>query len=213
METLGNDSVAIWLRGANLTPLDVRPGQFVAVRFVARGLWTTSHPYSVSAVEDGMLRLTIRTTGNHSARAAAVAAGTWVIAEGPYGAFTSRRQRTAAPALLIGAGVGIAPLLPITDALLAPGETVDLVVRDTVEHVHADELRALALRGATVHSMLGARATLGHDPLTALPELVDEIADRDVWVCGPPGFIATAVAICQRAGVPAAHIHVEEFAW
>ena len=45
-----------------------------------------------------------------------------------------------------------------------------------------------------------------------LHELVPDIAERDVYVCGPPGMTDFAVRNVRDAGVPHSHIHVERFA-
>jgi ferredoxin-NADP reductase len=41
---------------------------------------------------------------------------------------------------------------------------------------------------------------------------VPDIADRDVYVCGPPAM-ADATVRSVRAHVPSRHIHVERFAF
>jgi ferredoxin-NADP reductase len=47
----------------------------------------------------------------------------------------------------------------------------------------------------------------------ALTVLVPDIAERDVYVCGPQGFQDGLVAAATAAGVPATHLHHESFSF
>ncbi|MFE9997408.1 hypothetical protein [Streptomyces avermitilis] len=47
----------------------------------------------------------------------------------------------------------------------------------------------------------------------ALHTLVPDIADRDVFICGPDEFTRTVIAATRDSGVPARHIHHEDFAF
>lgn len=118
--------VSVHLTGEHLDELGAEPGQFLRWRFLARGLWWTANPYSLSAPPHPRhLRITVKNAGGHSAALARLAPGTRVWAEGPYGAFTARR-RTAPKVLLLAGGVGITPLRALFETL--PGE-VTLVYR------------------------------------------------------------------------------------
>ncbi|NED09843.1 ferric reductase, partial [Streptomyces sp. SID6648] len=76
---------SVWLRGRRLDRLGARPGQFLRWRFLTRGMWGASHPYSLSALpRDDLMRITVKTLGDHSAAVADLHPGTRVWAEGPY---------------------------------------------------------------------------------------------------------------------------------
>ena len=79
-----------------------------------------------------------------------------------------------------------------------------------------DELEALVKsRGARVHYLIGRRSELRRDPLDArhLRRIVPDIAEREIYVCGPEGMIATVRRSLSELGVPAPHIHEERFAY
>jgi hypothetical protein len=61
-------------------------------------------------------------------------------------------------------------------------------------------------------SWLGAGARPHHD-LTLLRRWVPDIADRDVYVCGPPQWTAAGRRTLAAAELPAAQLHVENFGW
>jgi ferredoxin-NADP reductase len=82
--------------------------------------------------------------------------------------------------------------------------------------VFRDELAELvSRRGLTVHYVVGDHAAReGHGLLTTahLRELVPDIAERDVYVCGPPGMVAWMLPNIRRAGISRRRLHVERFA-
>jgi ferredoxin-NADP reductase len=45
-----------------------------------------------------------------------------------------------------------------------------------------------------------------------LREVVPDLEERDVYVCGPPAMTNFAVASARAAGVQRRHIHAERFA-
>ncbi|MEU2955719.1 ferredoxin reductase family protein [Streptomyces xanthochromogenes] len=205
--------VSVHLTGRHLDELGGAPGQFLRWRFLARGLWWTANPYSLSApAHPGHLRITVKTAGGHSAALAHLRPGTRVWAEGPYGAFTADR-RTAHKVLLLAGGVGITPLRTLFETL--PGQ-VSLVYRARRPDDLAlrGELDAIAARRrATVHYVVDEPAEHS-SPLTAhgLSALVPDLAAHDVYLCGPPGMTQAAIRALREAGVPARRIHHESFA-
>jgi ferredoxin-NADP reductase len=158
-----------------------------------------------------VLRITVKENGDHSGAVGRLRPGTRVIAEGPYGSLAAVRTRRQV--LLLAGGVGITPLRAMFAAL--PGD-VTLVYRasDSRDVVFREELDTIArARGARVHYLIGSRAQLGGDPLSArrLQELVPSLHRREVYLCGPAGMMEAAVAELQTAGVPRRRIHYESF--
>ena len=47
----------------------------------------------------------------------------------------------------------------------------------------------------------------------ALRQLVPDIADHDVFLCGAAAWMEAAAAAARECGVPAQHIHLERFSW
>ena len=208
--------VSVVVAGRHLDQLRARPGQFFRWRLLGRGLWWASNPYSLSApVQRNRMRFTAKALGDHSAALATVRIGTWVLAEGPYGAFTDVR-RVRSKVVLLAGGVGITPLRALFEGL--PGKPGDITLiyraRASAEVVFRDELAAIARRrGATVHYLLGQRHDLGGDPLSAgsLMQLVPGLRHHEAYVCGPAPMVAAAVRGLHGAGVPRRHIHQESF--
>lgn len=210
------DIVSIYMTGVRLHRLAAEPGQFFRWRIMARGLWYSANPYSLSApVHPDLIRITVRVAGDHSQALAAVGAGTWVFPERPYGAFTSGKQ-TRRKVLLLGGGVGVTPLRTLFETLpVAPGD-LTMIYRASREAdiIFRDEFEVLAAQSEhTVHFAVGSRSELGYDPLDSwhLQKLVPDLAEHDVYVCGPSGMVSSALRGLREAGVPERRIHLESF--
>ena len=58
---------------------------------------------------------------------------------------------------------------------------------------------------------MGTREQVVLDEET-LPRLVPDLHRRDLYVCGPEGFVASIVEVAARLGVPAEAVHHEAYA-
>jgi len=212
----GPSVVSLVVGGHHLDELSVESGQFFRWRFLCRGLWWASSPYSLSAgPRPDRLRITVKALGDHSRALADVRPGTRVLAEGPYGAVTAaaRRRRKV---LLIGGGIGITPLRALFETVPAAPGDLTLVYRASHDGdiVFRDELRDLARRrGARLKFVTGRRADLGYDPLSAatLAANIPDLVDHDVYVCGPDGMTSAVIDALRAAGVRRGQIHHESF--
>jgi predicted ferric reductase len=211
------DVVSIYVTGRHVDELGAEPGQFFRWRFLTRDLWWAANPYSLSAAPaPGLLRITVKVAGRHSAALLALRPGTAVLAEGPYGSFTEARRRRRRRVLLIGAGVGITPMRALFESLSgAPGD-ITLVYRASTADdlvLHAELDRIAAARGARVHYVVGSRAAANADPLSAerLRGLVPDLRHHDVFICGPDAMAAALRSGLRKVGVPAGNIHHESF--
>jgi predicted ferric reductase len=207
--------VSVHMTGRSLERLGARPGQFFLWRFLARGSWWTSHPFSLSAAPTGdALRITVKSLGDHTSRMGKIRPGTGVIAEGPFGVFTAAARRRE-KVLLVAGGIGITPVRALLEEL--DGDIVVLYrAFSEPEIVFFDELQRLSdERGATVRYVVGDHATNDGAQLLStehLRELVPDLDERDVFLCGPPAMIKHAESSLRRAGVPRRNLHVERFA-
>ncbi|MGI8622199.1 MAG: ferredoxin reductase family protein [Solirubrobacteraceae bacterium] len=210
----GPGVISVILRGKDLERLPMRGGQFFQWRFLVRGMWWQAHPYSLSALpRPPYLRLTVKDLGDHSGWLARVGPGTRVAIEGPYGTFT-RPAEQAPGVALIGAGVGMTPLLALLEDLPAHAD-VAVISRASTEHelVLRDELsRLVRKRRGRLHELVGTRSEVDLGA-HALLRLIPDLARREVYVCGPDGFAAGVSAAARRSGTPARSIHCETFAF
>lgn len=203
------DVVSIYLTGNHLWEA-ARAGQFYRWRFLAAGLWMQAHPFSLSAATHKQwLRLTVKTVGTHTARLRRLKPGVRVWAQGPMGWFTAS-HRTRNRALLVAAGIGIAPVRALLEEL--PLRSVVIYRARTVEDVVLQgELDRLAeQRNATIWYVLGRRDEPAPRALLTgggILQLVPDVARRDVYICGPQGFVEATRAALREAGVRRRQVH------
>jgi predicted ferric reductase len=204
--------VSVICRGRHLGKLPVSGGQFFLWRFLTRELWWQAHPYSLSALpQPPYLRVTVKGLGDSSRALAHLRPGTRVAFEGPYGAFTDH-ARWSDGVLLVAAGVGITPLRALLEDLPGDADIVVIVRASTVaDVVHRTEIAALVQhRGGRLHELIGSRHKVRLNART-LRHLVPDVADRDVYICGPEGFGAEVIAAARKLGVADDQTHIEAF--
>ncbi|WP_406006188.1 ferredoxin reductase family protein [Streptomyces sp. NBC_00637] len=202
--------VSVYITGRDLDRLPALAGQFFLWRFLTKDRWWQANPFSLSAAPDGTrLRLTAKAAGDGSAGLRHLKPGTRVFAEGPYGAFTAM-HRTRPESLLIAGGVGVTPIRALLEEIHGHAVVIYRVAgeRDAVLY---DELRELALaKGAELHLVTGPPVPDRLAP-RELAALVPDIAERDVFLCGPPPMMNAVLGTLRELDVPKPQIHFERF--
>jgi ferredoxin-NADP reductase len=66
-------------------------------------------------------------------------------------------------------------------------------------------------RGGRLHRLVGPRSAVQLDR-ASLRRLVPDVAERDVYICGPDGFSSTVERAARASGTPRAQVHREAFA-
>jgi len=210
---------SIYITGRDLGLIDAQSGQFFLWRFLTGTGWAKAHPYSLSTAPNPQyLRITVKDVGDDSRRLQHVQPGVRVFAEGPYGAFTAGKL-SGQRAVLIAGGIGITPLRALLETLPVPNGNLTLVYRAAYQQDLAltQELTALAQqRGITLQYLVGP--DIGDDQtdqlgVPALRALLPDIAERDVFVCGPPAMVDAVRRRLRLLKVPRSRIHFERFAY
>lgn len=209
---------SLYVAGRDLDRLAVRSGQFFVVRALTRRDWSHGHPFSISAAPNGdLLRFTVKEYGEGTRALGALPAGTPLMLEGPYGAMHDAR-RARRKLLMIAGGIGIAPIRAMAEGFaFRPGD-LDLVyrTRDPEDVALLGELESLASqRGARLHMVAGRRGDpgVGRDPLgrRALRARVPDLAQRDIYLCGPEELMEHVRSELRAIGVRPDRIHLELF--
>jgi predicted ferric reductase len=231
VQTVAPGVVNIEMTGRQLNRLAGSGGRFFLWRFLAPGFWWHPHPFSLSAEPlppgldgEGRLRITVRNLGRGSAQLVRLRPGTKVAVEGPYGLFgTAARSRDKV--VMIGAGIGITPLRALLESTpFTPGNATVLLRGHSEQELYlsSEILDICRNRGVKLFHLTGPRAQWG--PHNWLPEdavrsghtlaaYAPDIADSDVYVCGPAAWARSVIADARTAGVPAEQIHHERFDW
>ncbi len=230
----GPGVISVIMTGRRLHRVGWQAGQFCQWRFLSGSGWSRAHPLSISAMPSPeRIRITARLIGNGSHRLAGLAPGTRVLFEGPYGSMTPDRRRRR-DVLMICAGIGITPMRALAEHLVGEGASFEAgrLRRPSVTILHrvqsvgdctfAAEFGYLARNAdLTVLPLVGRRADGSSifpgpgsvDAERKLTSLVPGLIQREVYLCGPKTFMREARRSLESAGVPAIHIHAEEFGW
>lgn len=192
-----------------------RPGQFAMLAAAERwGAGEDERPYlarafSIARWRDGEAHYLLENVGPGTKRLCELAAGDEVWALGPLGqGFTTPPDGRRA--LLVGGGVGIAPLAIWQDELereaclggcgrvdSTPAATVLLGFRDGPRAQGAALLRDA--RVATDDGSIGRHGLI----TDLLGEELELDARASVYACGPAPMLEAVRAICESRGVPA----------
>lgn len=185
----------------------VQPGQYVTVAFPGGKGAPQQRSYSVSRRPDGKsLRISVRRLGmggTSDLLHETLQPGAELLVGAPAGRFvlSSPAQR---PVVLVSAGVGITPLLPMLDELAREdgGRSVWFIhaARDGEHHLFEDEAREIAARTAggrirllTCYSRPRAKDAadiVGRLDADVLARLTP-VADADFYICGPDAFMTS----------------------
>jgi predicted ferric reductase len=209
----GPGVVSVILSGRHLDKLAIAGGQFFFWRFLTRRMWWQAHPYTLSALpQPPYVRLTVKAVGDHSAAVAGLRPGTRVVVEGPYGAFTKHAQQRS-QALLVAAGIGVTAVRSMLEDMPRNAAPV-VVLRGTTPEdlvLRKEVAELVRYRRGRLHELVGTREQATLDE-RSLPRLVPDLHRRDIYVCGPEGFVTSIVDLAARLGVPSEAVHHEAYA-
>ena len=183
-------------------PADPRPGQFYMLAAAERwGAGADERPFlprafSFARVEPGpTLEFILEDVGPGTNRLAQLRNGDGLWLTGPLGIGFERPARGRP--LLVGGGIGIAPLLCWQDELGA-GTQALLGFRS---EAHAEAARLFA---GDPHIATDDGSAGHHGFVTELlREELDRDPDATVYACGPPGMLEAVRRMCAARGVPA----------
>jgi dihydroorotate dehydrogenase electron transfer subunit len=221
LTVIGNDELGAYrvLRVADPEGSNPAPGQFTMLAAAERwGGGEDERPYlprafSIARWQDGEAHYLLEDVGPGTKRLCELRAGEAVWALGPLGqGFTAPKDGRRA--LLVGGGVGIAPLAILQDELeretdldraptgSTPAATVPAV---TVLLGFRDGPRARGaalLRGARVATDDGAAGHHGFVTDLLVQEL-ERDAHATVYACGPSPMLEAVRSLCDTRGIPA----------
>ncbi len=218
VESLARDVVEL-----NLLPDEKgmvwQPGQFVYLTPMDPSLaagYREEHPYTIaSSAHDRFMRIGIKGIGDATKALLGIEPGAAVRIEGPYGTFL--REPGALPRQLwIGGGIGITPFVAGVrewrdGTPMASDVALFYLANRPARAYYLDEMEAIAGQktGLEVHPHYSSEeGVFTRDFLAAR---CPDFAEREAYICGPPGLIQHVQALLRRAGVPRQRIHTEAF--
>jgi ferredoxin-NADP reductase len=194
-----------------------RAGQHFVVRLTAPDGYVTSRSYSVASAPEGTneIELTVERLVDGEVSTFLcddVIVGDELEVRGPIGGYFV--WEADEPALLVGGGSGIVPLMAMLRLARRTGrsELVRLVVsvRSPADLFYADELRGPETTVVYTRNIpAGYPRPAGRLTTADLSAAIS--AGMTGYICGSSGFADAASDLLVELGVPAGHIRVERF--
>lgn len=179
-----------------------RPGQFINIQTNPRGEPLWRRPFSVASISGENLEIIYKAIGIGTNQMAALSAGESADIIGPLGSgFTLSRGDNTIP-LLIGGGLGFAPLVILRDYFVEMGYRPALFMGAITEAEHyyrEDQMADLYL--SSDDGSLGY-----HGFITDRLRLYLEDAPKEqafvAYSCGPEPMMRVVAHICHNYGIP-----------
>ena len=197
-------------------PVPPLPGQHYVVRLVAPDGYTATRSYSVASAPDdsGEVELTVELLPDGEVSGFlhdVLEVGDVLEVRGPIGGWFA--WSGDAPALLVGGGSGVVPLMAMLRHARRTGES-DLVrmvvsVRTPEDLYYASELPGPEV--TVVHTRRAPPGDLRPPGRLGAADLPAIAPGATAYVCGSSGFADAASALLVEAGVPVSAIRVERF--
>lgn len=210
----------LWLTPVEST-LAFRAGQYVLLSDVDWRVPQRSYSVANAPRADGAISIlvTLVDGGPTSTWSHGLKAGDEVLLEGPFGTFMSAADHHG-PALLLGAGSGLAPARALAEDLIErePFRPITLFFscRTQADLIDAERFERWQ-RERTGFRYLYTLTRDANAPRHArVPALLAECVARDlsgweVFTSGPSGFVVGCAAAAQALGALASDIRTEEF--
>lgn len=207
-------------------PFDFLPGQYVDLELEIDGVGVhRSYSISSSASQKRYIDITVKREPDGLVSRYLwdrVKVGDKLNIRGPFGQFTFN-ERKARRVVLVGAGVGVTPLVSIIRSLKDKdwnGEIYALFgFRREADSLFLDELTEMQesfpqLHLYTTWSAPESRQTKPRGRLTAkaVRKFARKLKDTDIFICGPTAMMDELQTGLTKAGVPKRNLRVEAFA-
>ncbi len=212
---------------AGVQRFDFLPGQFQFLTFRrAAHLPVEEHHWTISSspTETGVLRATIKESGDFTATIGETKPGDTALVCGPFGRFSYALHPEQHDLVFLAGGIGITPLMAMLRHMrdTQAKRTVTLLYGNTNEQDIAfrDELAEMERAGVAslkaVHILSKPSAEWRGERGRLDAEMVAKLCgplgtDRAYYLCAPPAVMSQAIRVLRQAGVPPRRIHFERF--
>lgn len=172
------------------------------------------HPFTINTTwtGDGRISFLIKELGDYtSGLAGRLKVGDTVKVEGPWGQFDF--DGTAPRQVWVGGGVGVTPFIARMQHLgrNPDGRPVDFFLSVPSPYPLGDDLLRRDAKAAGVNLHLHYSDSAGFLTAEHLRQQVPQLAEADIWFCGPAALGASLKDGLEPLGVPNARFHQELF--
>ncbi|MBK6908895.1 MAG: FAD-dependent oxidoreductase [Rhodocyclaceae bacterium] len=224
---LTHDVKAFRFADASGDALDYQPGQFVTLALDIAGKKVfRSYTMSSTPTQAGYFELTVkRVDGGLVSNwlCDQLTVGASIAMTGPHGHFTCA-PKPRKKVLFLSAGSGVTPMLSMARWLRDTANDADIVyfhcARTADDLIVPEEVAALVAENPRFVQHISLtrsrkkdkwRGLTGYLDAAMLAQIAPDFAEREVYSCGPTGFMAGSKAVFENAGFPMRRFHEESF--
>lgn len=179
---------------------EAEPGQFVQVKTSSSGLPLLNKPISISAIDGDVIELVYQVVGPGTSQLAEKLPESSIVLIGPLGkGFNVPLNERV---LLVGGGIGVAPLQFLMEALKEKDNKVDAILGfNTMSDIILEDFFKNHAVNLVVTTMDGSCGLKGH-ACTPLSQNINLTQYDHVYACGPEPMLKALVHHCQQANIP-----------
>lgn len=194
--------------------MQYHPGQFVFMSIEQEGISREFHPFSLTSnPELEEISVGVKALGDYTSALDTLEKGAAVKIEGPFGRFIAQKNNYQ-DQIWIAGGIGITPFLSMIRSR-SKDATGDIwlfySVKSMNEAVFLPELMKLAKTNPDFSLFLQETERDGYLDGDIINEAVGELAQKEVFLCGPQPMMISLREQLQARGVEYNRIHTEEF--
>jgi predicted ferric reductase len=192
-------------------PIEFLAGQFVYAAFDQNGIPCEPHPFTIASSPGGSsLRLAVKRLGDFTGAIMELRPGCGAQLEGPFGDFCLRASDH--PQTWIAGGIGITPFLSWARSIKTSLPADLYYCMAGAEHAHfLEELYDIADRHPTLRVIPMRKQSLGWLSATDIAAVNPNLANSDIFICGPPLMIDNLATGLLSRGIPPDRIRSERF--
>ena len=208
-------------------PMLYKPGQFVTLELeIAGKKLFRSYTMSSTPTQPAYFELTVKRVDGGAVSnwlCDHLKAGATLPMTGPHGKFTCA-PKPRKKLLLLSAGSGVTPMLSMARWIRDEKLDTDVVyfhcartAKDLIFGAEVDVMAATNPRFVQHTSLTRStkkdkwRGLTGYLDAAMLQTVAPDFAERDVYICGPEGFMRGTKAVFEAAGFAMGHFHEESF--
>lgn len=212
-------ATSVYMKGKNMDKFKMEAGQFMFYSFYQNGFQGEKHPFSFSMMpKNDEIRFTAKKVGDFTNKLPELKVGERVVIDGPHGTFTEKKI-TRDKLLFIAGGSGITPLRAMLESLgdKHPDKILLYSNKTRADIMLGDELEELSKKhNFKIINILADEEAPGYEhgrlDGETIKRLVPDVAQRDVFLCGPVPMMKAIRPALAKLGLPHHFLHYERFA-
>lgn len=190
--------------------LKIQGGQFVFIS-TDFAMPNEYHPFSVLEIQDNLLTLGIKKSGDFTEQLAHIQIGAQIKVRGVYGHMTPKHH-VSKPIVAIAGGIGVTPCISLLQGLPTNAKGYLIwVLHDESQLAFNSELERLQATHPEIQIIYHYTASKGYLNAKILNDYIPNVSHHLYYLCGPKHMMESTISILEQSGVSKSKIESEGF--